>query len=71
MLCRFNKKKGDMDKSGNPTIEQRYVLAVLFFGTEGEFNKDVVVSNLTPENNKVGHWTNYGTLGLISPNSWN
>lgn len=60
-----------MDKSGNPTIEQRHVLAVLFFGTEGEFNEDVVVSNLTPENNKVGYWTKYGTLGLISPNSWN
>lgn len=61
------KNRGKIDKSDNPTIVQRYVLAVLFFATEGEYNKDVG-TKFTPQSNTVGHWTNYGTLGFLSPN---
>ncbi len=54
-----------IDPADNPTILQRYILAVLFFATEGEYN-DKLGRMFTPTNNKVGSWTAYGTLNFLS-----
>lgn len=62
------------DPSDNPTVIQRYILIVLFFATGGNFNNDLG-SSFTPDDNKVGHWTNDGMLNFLSSNlhecSWN
>ena len=45
-------KSGWIDPADNPTILQRYILAVLFFATEGEYNYNIG-KMFTPTNNKV------------------
>jgi hypothetical protein len=55
------------DPSDNPTILQRYILTLLYFATGGEYNNDIELGKrFTPDDNKVGHWTNYGTLRFLS-----
>lgn len=57
------------DPSDNPTIIQRYILTVLYFATEGEYNNGISLGKrFTPDDNKVGQWTNYGTLKFLSKN---
>ena len=56
-----------IDPSDNPTIIQRYILLVLFFATEGEYNHELG-GKFNPDANKVGHWTSYGTLKFLTPN---
>lgn len=67
-------KASNRDRSDNPTIVQRYILAVLFFATEGRYNYEIG-SKFTPDGNKVGSWTRYGTLNFLSKRlhecSWN
>eukprot|EP00551_Chaetoceros_affinis_P006307 CAMPEP_0203677166 /NCGR_PEP_ID=MMETSP0090-20130426/27266_1 /ASSEMBLY_ACC=CAM_ASM_001088 /TAXON_ID=426623 /ORGANISM="Chaetoceros affinis, Strain CCMP159" /LENGTH=288 /DNA_ID=CAMNT_0050543971 /DNA_START=64 /DNA_END=927 /DNA_ORIENTATION=- len=53
------------DPADNPTILQRYILAVLFFATEGVYNRNLG-GMFTPTGNKVGSWTTYGTLNFLS-----
>mmetsp|Transcript_27981 Transcript_27981/g.32628 ORF Transcript_27981/g.32628 Transcript_27981/m.32628 type:complete len:397 (-) Transcript_27981:81-1271(-) len=54
-----------MDPSDSPTIVQRYILAVVFFATEGVLNDDLG-KRFTPDDNKLGLWTTEGTLGFLS-----
>ena len=55
-----------IDPSDNPTIVQRYILLVLFFATEGEYNHELG-GRFNPDANKVGDWTSYGTLKFLTP----
>ncbi len=61
----FHDKKLYDPSDDNPTIIQRYILAVLYFATGGEYNIDLG-KRFTPDDNKVGQWTNYGTLRFLS-----
>lgn len=56
------------DPSDNPTIIQRYILAVLFFATGGEYNRNLG-SEFSPQHNKQGSWTSDGMLGFLSKKS--
>ena len=72
-MLRFDKYKHPKstqqynDQTENPTVVQRYILAVLFFATEGEYN-NYLGSKFTPEDNRAGTWTNYGLLRFLSSN---
>jgi len=55
------------------TMIQRYILTLLFFSMDGEYN-DRLGHEFTPDANVFATWTAFGPLGFLSKNhecSWN